>query len=161
MRTSRRSDSRGEMKGRVCRYCREEFQPSPYHPHQKVCSAPGCQRRRRADYHRQKLLEDREYREQVRDSQRHWRENNPEYSKTYRASRRGTSPTSDFRRRLTKVLSRLLSDAKNNVAIDVRHSIADVWLIFNQHDATEKNIFASSQAILLEGVKSVLVLPQR
>jgi hypothetical protein len=67
-----------------CPYCREYFFASRFHPDQVVCSAGVCQRRRRAEYHRQKLVDDPEYREQCRESQRIWREEHPEYMREYR-----------------------------------------------------------------------------
>jgi len=57
---------------RRCRYCEQDFQPSKYQPGQLVCSQPGCQRRRRADYHRQKIAADPEYRQVCRDSPQKW-----------------------------------------------------------------------------------------
>jgi hypothetical protein len=51
------------MVERRCRYCERIFQPSKYQPGQSVCSDPGCQRRRRAEYHRQKMAMDPEYRQ--------------------------------------------------------------------------------------------------
>jgi hypothetical protein len=75
------------MKQPVCPYCAQEFIRSRFHPDQVVCSSLGCQRRRRADYHRKKLAEDPEYRAQSEDSKAHWRKNNPNYLKQYRATR--------------------------------------------------------------------------
>jgi hypothetical protein len=49
------------MKGRRCRYCRQVFQPAPYHPQQQVCGNPACQSQRRRDYHRQKIASDPVY----------------------------------------------------------------------------------------------------
>jgi len=63
-----------------------KFRPSRYHPDQAVGSSADCQRRRRTDYHRKKLIKDPAYREQCLDSQKKWREKNPHYSRP--ASRR-------------------------------------------------------------------------
>jgi hypothetical protein len=43
---------------RRCPYCQQAFQPSPYRLQQRACSQAECQRRRRADYHRQKIRTD-------------------------------------------------------------------------------------------------------
>ena len=51
---------------RYCRYCRQIFQPSRYRPQQSVCSEPDCQRRRRSDYHRERIRSDSTYAEDVR-----------------------------------------------------------------------------------------------
>ena len=65
------------MEKKPCTYCKQEFYPSRYRPDQRVCSSTDCQRRRRTDYHRQKLATDPVYQEQCRDSQKKWREKNP------------------------------------------------------------------------------------
>src|ERR1700719_673109 len=76
------------MKTKTCTYCEQEFRPCQYHPDQRVCGSAECQQRRRTDYHREKLAKDFVYREQCRDSQKKWRENNSGYMKQYRARRR-------------------------------------------------------------------------
>ena len=53
----------GLMGEGVCRYCQSSFQPSKFQPAQAVCSDPGCQRRRRNDYHRRKVATDAVYRQ--------------------------------------------------------------------------------------------------
>jgi hypothetical protein len=60
------------MAERRCRYCEQIFQPSKYQPGQLVCSQPGCQRCRRADYYRQKIAADSEYRQVCPDSPQKW-----------------------------------------------------------------------------------------
>ena len=72
------------MPPRCCRYCQQSFHPSPYRPQQSVCGQPDCQRRRRADYHRQKIASDLAYRQIVDDSRKKWRDAHPDYSKQYR-----------------------------------------------------------------------------
>ena len=46
------------MSDRRCRYCRQLFQPSRFHPHQIVCGSPECQRHHQRDYHRRKIETD-------------------------------------------------------------------------------------------------------
>ena len=72
------------MVERRCRYCERIFQPSKYQPAQLVCSDFGCQRRRRAEYHRQKIATDPEYRQVCLDSPQKWRSRNPDYWRQYR-----------------------------------------------------------------------------
>ena len=72
------------MVERRCRYCERIFQPSKYQPGQSVCSDSGCQRRRRAEYHRQKIAADPEYRQVCLDSPQKWRSRNPDYWRRYR-----------------------------------------------------------------------------
>jgi hypothetical protein len=72
------------MVERRCRYCERFFQPSKYQPVQSVCSEPGCQRCRRADYQRQKIAADPEYRQVCLDSPQKWRSRNSDYWRRYR-----------------------------------------------------------------------------
>src|SRR4029077_3145715 len=128
--------------------CGRGFRPSQYHPEQQVCTAPACQRQRRTEYHRRKLAEDSAYREQCRDSQRKWREQNPTYMKTYVAARRDQvveENPSVFANRLRK----LLRIAKNNVAVDLCASNAKIWLFVPDASAA-KNILASAQIIVIQ-----------
>lgn len=68
---------------RRCPYCQHIFQPSPYRLQQRVCSQAECQRRRRADYHRQKIRTDPLYAQVVKDSRKQWRSEHADYQKTY------------------------------------------------------------------------------
>ena len=119
------------MEENVCRYCIHEFRPSRYHPDQKVCSSRDCQRRRRTDYHRKKLVEDAAYREQCRDSQQKWREKNPHYMKRYWADRRAGD--------------------RLNSAVDLRSLDASIWLI-STDGFCEKNNLASAKIIIVQGI---------
>ena len=138
------------MSVKICRYCEQEFKPSRYHPDQDVCSSKQCQRQRRTDYHRKKLDEDPIYREQCRDSQRKWRERNPDYMKQYLSNRQkqrllaGETP-------LANELERLLGLVKNNLAFDLRPSTAAIWFIHPDDSAHEKNIFANAKLLALQG----------
>ena len=84
-----------------CPYCQRVFQPSPYRLQQRVCSQPECQRRRRADYHRQKIRTDPLYAQVVRDSRKQWQAEHADYQKAYwqtqprgrRAKSRATAST--------------------------------------------------------------------
>ena len=68
----------GLMRERVCRYCQHSFQPSKFQPSQTTCSDPACQRRRRNDYHRQKVAADPLYRQVCLDSAQQWRAEHPD-----------------------------------------------------------------------------------
>jgi len=72
------------MGERVCRCCLSSFQPSKFQPAQAACSDPGCQRRRRNDYHRRKVATDPVYRQGCRDSAQQWRAEHPGYWKQLR-----------------------------------------------------------------------------
>jgi hypothetical protein len=100
---------------KTCRYCHEKFEPSRYHPDQEICSSPVCQRRRRSDYHQNKLSKDPAYRDQCRDSQRKWLEKNQGYMKRYSAAPR--SKHHSKRPVLLDELHQLRELLKNNVAL--------------------------------------------
>lgn len=141
------------MEEKVCRYCIHRFRPSRYHPDQKVCSSGDCQRRRRTDYHRKKLVEDPGYREQCRDSQQKWREKNPHYMKRYWADRRAGDRLNAKKFHLTSELNQLLKLAKNNSAVDLRSLDASIWLV-SPDGLYEKNNLASAKIIIVLGIPS-------
>ena len=62
------------------------FKPFPHVKHQLYCSKPECQKERKRQWHKQKMLDDSEYKDDRRDAQRKWRVNNPDYWRSYRAS---------------------------------------------------------------------------
>jgi hypothetical protein len=111
------------MGERRCRYCQEIFQPSKFQPRQTVCSRAGCQRKRRTDYHREKIATDPEYREVCRDSPRKWRAANPGYWKRYREKRPEAAEQNRRRQKLRDRKRRLCDLANNNSAP------AQVWVI--------------------------------
>jgi len=134
---------------RRCPYCQNPFTPCRYHPNQVVCSQPDCQRRRRTDYHRQKVKKDAVYAEIVRDSQKEWRRLHPDYQRQYQRRRASSSRCDSQKRDVRSRLQRLLESIKNNVALDLKHSAAEVWLICHG-GAPAKNIFASAEIIVIE-----------
>jgi TPR repeat protein len=79
---------------RRCPYCQQAFQPSPYRLQQRACSQAECQRRRRADYHRQKIRTDPLYAQVVRDSRRQWQADHAAYQESWlrRAADQGSIP---------------------------------------------------------------------
>lgn len=106
------------MAEKVCPYCKERFWPSRYHAGQRVCSSPGCQRRRRTEYHRNKLVTDPLYREQCRHSRKKWREKNPNYLRRYRAERRSQPSRRAERLQLARELRRLADLIETSAALD-------------------------------------------
>jgi len=136
------------MSARICRYCEKEFLPSRYRPDQQVCGLEDCQRRRRADYHRQKLAEHPIYREQCRDSQAKWRANNPGYMKRYRARHYPSSQTA-AKTRLLHELRRLLKHVENNVAQNPKFYDARVWLLIPNTESHGKNNLARAEVLVL------------
>ena len=140
------------MNQKTCTYCNQEFRPSHYHPDQQICSSVDCQRQRRSDYHRRKISIDPGYRDQCRDSQKKWRQNNPGYMSRYVAERKSRERSAPERARLLSELRRLETLVKNNVALDLSSSGTMIWLITARDFITKKNTLANAQVIVLEGV---------
>jgi|SRR5580700_6478568 hypothetical protein len=136
---------------RCCRFCKKRFEPSRFHPEQIACSDKPCQQQRRSQSRNRKLVLDAEYREVCRDSSRKWRANHPGYWKQYRAAR----PESVERNRLQQKqrdLRRHLADlANNNSALDLKSSVAGVWLLGPDAEDLANNNLASTQVFILQG----------
>ena len=139
---------------RRCPYCNRWFLPSAYRPQQSVCSRPECQRQRRTDYHRKKLMTDAEYHQVALESQKQWREEHPEYQKQWRQrnpqgveNNRERQRQRDQKRRLRR---RLLD--KNNLALDLKHSVSEVWFVGPGVKDLAKNNLASAKVFIYEPV---------
>ena len=135
---------------RCCRFCQRSFEPSKFRPDQRVCSQPACQRQRRAEYHRCKIDSDSVYAQVVIDSQKKWREAHPDYQKTYRQSHtaavernRQMQPGRDAKRRAQFLV-------KNNLALDLKHCDAEVWMIGPTVRDLEKNNVASCKMLIFQ-----------
>jgi hypothetical protein len=135
---------------RSCRYCQQSFQPSRFRPDQIVCSQADCQRQRRADYHRAKIQSDAEYAEVVRDSQRKWRDAHPDYQQNYRQSHPQSAEQNRERQRGRDRKRRLRDLEKNNLALDLKRSGLEVWLVGSVAGDLEENNLASSQLLIFQ-----------
>jgi hypothetical protein len=125
------------------------FLPSVYRPQQSVCGRPECQRRRRSDYHWRKLATDPEYRQIVRDSQKQWWDEHPDYQKQRRPqnpklveSYRQEQRQRDQRRRVEHLV-------RNNLASDLKQSASEVWLFGPKVRDLDRNNLASAQVLIL------------
>ena len=137
---------------RCCPYCQRSFPPSPYRIQQRVCSQAECQRHRRADYHRLKIQTDPVYAQVVQDSRKQWRDEHADYQKTYwrthpeaAARNRQRQLHLDWQRRVTALV-------KNNVALDLKHSAAEVWLVGPDAADLVKNNVAFSEVMVFKRV---------
>jgi hypothetical protein len=117
------------MGERRCRYCEKLFQPSKFQPRQAVCGEAGCRRKRRTDYHKEKLASDPEYREGCHDSPRKWRACNPDYWKQYREKNPAAVERNRQQQKLRDQKRKLCNLANNTSALDLKYSAAQVWLI--------------------------------
>jgi hypothetical protein len=140
------------MKSRkaVCLYCHELFDPSPFHPNQKVCLSPECQRRRRTDYHRHRIATDSEYREACSESRQKWRERNPDYQSRYRTRNEDYCRRNRQNQRFRNQKRRLSVIVKNNLAIDLKRLPAEVWMTGPGLDGIVKNNLAISQVLIFQ-----------
>jgi hypothetical protein len=140
------------MGQRRCRYCQKLFQPSKFQPRQTVCVETDCQRRRRTGYHKEKLASDPEYREGCRDSPRKWRARNPDYWKQYRLKHPAGVEHNRRQQKLRDRKRKLCNLANNTSALDLKHSVADVWLIGPGVKHLANNNSASAQVWVIEAL---------
>ncbi len=140
------------MKARkpICCYCHEPFDPSRYHPKQTVCLSHECQRRRRSEYHRNRIATDSGYRQQCTDSQKNWRENHPDYQRRYRRSHEAYAEQNRQKQRGRNQRRKLALIVKNNLAIDVKRLPAEVWMTGPGLDVIVKNNLAISQVVIFQ-----------
>jgi len=117
------------MVERRCRFCEQPFLPSKYQAGQLVCGSPECQRRRRAEYHRQKIAADPEYRQVCRDSPQKWRSRHPDYWRRYREQHPAAAERNRQRQHVRDQKRRLRNLANNNSVFDLKHSAAGVWVL--------------------------------
>ena len=145
------------MPSRCCRHCQQAFQASKYRPDQTVCSAAACQRQRRTEYHRQKLAADAEYAQVVRDSQRKWREANTDYQRQYRQKNPAAAEQNRQKQQQRDRKRRVRALVKNNVALDLKHCAAEVWLVGPAAGDLDKNNLALSQLQIFQPVAEMPV----
>ena len=134
----------------VCRYCHEWFDPSPFHPKQTVCISPECQRRRRNDYHRNKIATDSEYRLTCAESRKKWRERNSGYQRSYRNRHEDYCKRNRQKQCVRNQKRKLSLIVKNNLAIDVKQLATEVWMTGPGLDAIVKNNLAISQVLIFQ-----------
>ena len=135
-------------KTRRCPYCKCSFLPSVCRPQQEVCSQPECQRQRRADYHRKKLATDPEYRQVVRESQKQWWDEHPQYQKQRRQANPQLVENNRVRQRQRDRARRLQDLVRNNLALDLKRSVSEVWLLGPKLSDLDKNNLASAQVLI-------------
>jgi len=133
-----------------CRYCQKLFQPSKFQPRQAVCIESGCQRRRRTDYHKEKIASDPEYREGCRDSPRKWRIRNSDYWKQYRLKHPASVENNRRQQKLRDQKRKLCNLANNTSALDLKHSIAEVWLTGPGAEHLANNTLAAAQVWVIQ-----------
>lgn len=136
-------------KTRRCPHCQRIFLPSVYRAQQVVCSQPECQRRRRAEYHRQKLATDPEYRQIVRDSQKQWWDEHPGYQKQRRQQNPQLVESNRQQQRQRDQKRRVEHLVRNTLALDLKQSASEVWLLGPKVRDLDRNNLASAQVLIL------------
>ena len=114
---------------RRCLYCQSSFLASRHRPQQRVCSRPDCQRHRRAHSRRRKLATDVEYRQVVRDSQKQWWDEHPDYQRKRRKANPELMERNRQKQHIRDQKRRLARLARNNLVLDLKHSAAEVCLV--------------------------------
>lgn len=140
---------------RCCRYCDQIFQPSIYRPQQSVCSQTECQRRRRNDGHRERIHNDSAYADDVRASQKKWRRANPDYWKRYRVEHPDAAERNRQKQQRRDQKRRLVSLAKNNLALDLKHDASEVWLFGPGVTDLAKNNLASAKVFIYQPLQAI------
>ena len=135
---------------RCCRYCQQFFQPSIYRPQQSVCSQPECQCRRRSNYHRERIRGDSAYAADVRASQKKWQQAHPDYWKQYRQQHSESAERNRKQQQQRDQKRRLLSLAKNNLALDLKREAAEVWLFGPGMKNLAKNNLALAKVFIYQ-----------
>ena len=67
-----------------CKNCRRFLDLNPHARNHEYCKRKACQRVRKRCWQRQKISSDPDYRENQKNAQIKWRENNPDYWRKYR-----------------------------------------------------------------------------
>lgn len=147
------------MTQRNCRFCKNQFEPSRFHPEQAVCSHQQCQQRRRSESRKRKLDTDAEYRQVCRDSARKWRARHPDYWTTYRAANPASTQHNCNLQRKRDLRQRLVDLANNNSALNLKSSVAAVWWVGPAAVDLANNNLATAQIIILEGLPRIPPLP--
>ena len=140
------------MVERLCRFCEQSFLALKYQSGQSVCGGSDCQRRRRAEYHRQKIAADPEYRQVCRDSPQKWRSRHPDYWRRYREQHPAAVERNRQRQHVRDQKRRLRDLANNNSVFDLKHSAAGVWLLGAGLQNLANNNSAPAQVWVLEAL---------
>ncbi len=146
------------MNARHCRYCQRLFQPSRFRPQQFVCSHPDCQRQRRRDYHRRKIETDPEYAQALRESRKKWRDAHPGYQKNYWQTHPEAAQRNREHQRQRDQKRRVQQLVKNNIALDLKRSAVQVWLVGPAAHDLVKNNLAPVHLLIFQPLESRPIL---
>jgi hypothetical protein len=100
------------------------------------------------------LASDAEYRQVAQESQKKWREAHPNYLRQYRAKHPAAVTRNRQRQPVRDQKPRLAFLEKNNLALDLKRSVAEVWLVGRGVTQLEKNNLASVQLLIFQPLES-------
>jgi len=112
-----------------------------------VCSQPECQRHRRTDYHRRKIRSDPLYAQVVREK---WRDAHTGYQKQYRRTHSEAAERNRLGQRQRDAQRRVQHPVRNNVALDLKRSPAQLWRVGPLVHDPEKNNVAPSNLLIFQ-----------
>jgi 23S rRNA G2445 N2-methylase RlmL len=103
---------------------------------------------------RQKIASDPVYRQVCLESPRKWREANPDYWKRYRQDHPQQVERNRRRQHLRDQRRRLVNLANNNLAFDLKHSAAEVWLLGQAARPLANNNLAPCEVLIFHPLGS-------
>jgi hypothetical protein len=96
------------------------------------------------------------YAQVVKDSREKWRSEHADYQKTYWQTHPESAERNRERQRRRDRQRRATSLVKNNVALDLKRSAAEVWLVGAETADLVKNNIAFSEVLVFQRVASSL-----
>jgi hypothetical protein len=97
----------------------------------------------------------------VRDSRRKWREQHPDYQKTYRQTHASAVERNRDLQRRRDGRRRVQFLVKNNLALDLKHCTAEAWLVGPAVEDLVKNNLASCQMFIFQPLVPSATAPPR
>lgn len=104
--------------GQVCVSCHDDFIPRFNIHGQRFCGKKECQRKRRAQWQRKKLLEDADYREHQKKARENWRGEHRDYMRAYRRTHPAYRERDRQQRRERRKRTREVADIPGAVKMD-------------------------------------------
>jgi hypothetical protein len=95
----------------------------------------------------------------MRDSRNKWRAAHPDYQKNYWQNHPTAAERNRQQQRRRDRQRRVHLLVKNNVALDLKHSAAEVWLLGPDVANLEKNNLASCQFFIFQSLPAVPPAP--
>ena len=95
----------------------------------------------------------------MRDSRRKWREAHPSYQTEYWRTHAAAADRNRKQQRQRDRKLHVTNLVKNNAALDLKHSAAEVWLLGPAAADLDKNNLASAQILIFQPLASAVAAP--